>query len=571
MSSDKSLLEDVRSLSMQLNRQAYARPPIEGWLSSFLAMLYERLASLKVTGIQVAQVIGNVAVEMASAGTVPHHAVNQYALDDSSLVAVALNTRQLAVAPDSRIYPILIGEDAVAVMILYTTEASVEVDDAISTLMLQLGPAIMQNFRTVGPQTGRLTRQIDMMRSLYEATKTVSSILESTEVLARAAHSLVETLKVDHAGIVVYDYTQNIGTVVAEYPDNKSIGQKLQIRGTPVQERLLVEKKPIIIEDIEAATELGANRDTLLEFGLKSVAIFPMLAEGQLIGSVGIDSFKEKRSFTPEEIEGALAITDQLAVSVRNAQLYDEIRRRATQLESIADLSRRVTSTFNQHEIFEIIKEETQNLIEAELISVALKPSEGPSLLVYMLDETEPAPLEFLAQDTALRLVLTNIGPVVLDDISGSDYPDYKAFASYGMHAAVIVPLVAGGHALGTFNVLHSQPGRYSSIDLAMLEQVGNQLAIALENARLFAQAAQRADVERLMNRLSSGIQGKGDMHSILLASVQQMAEALQANRARIRLQMDTAQRLDQEHKTDRIITDRIIAKLQEKAQKSEK
>jgi len=42
--------------------------------------------------------------------------------------------------------------------------------------------------------------------------------------------------------------------------------------------------------------------------------------------------------------------------------------------------------------------------------------------------------------------------------------------------------------------------GRISSIDLAVLEQVGNQLAIALENARLYTQAAQRVDVERLMH-----------------------------------------------------------------------
>src|SRR5258706_6670311 len=124
MSSDKSLLEDVRSLSMQLNRQAFARPPIDGWLNSFLTMLCERLASMNVTGVQVAQVIGNVAVEMASAGSVPQDAVNQYKLDASSTVSIALNTRQMAVAPNSRIYPIMIGDDAVAVLILYTTDSA---------------------------------------------------------------------------------------------------------------------------------------------------------------------------------------------------------------------------------------------------------------------------------------------------------------------------------------------------------------------------------------------------------------------------------------------------------------
>src|SRR5579859_4804896 len=90
MAANKSTLDDVLSLSMQLNRQAFARPPVEGWLNSFMAMLYERFASANVKGIQIAQVIGDVALRMGSAGTVPNHASDQYALDDSSPIAAAL-------------------------------------------------------------------------------------------------------------------------------------------------------------------------------------------------------------------------------------------------------------------------------------------------------------------------------------------------------------------------------------------------------------------------------------------------------------------------------------------------
>jgi adhesin HecA-like repeat protein len=131
--------------------------------------------------------------------------------------------------------------------------------------------------------------------------------------------------------------------------------------------------------------------------------------------------------------------------------------------------------------------------------------------------------------------------PLVLDDISGSEYPDYKLLAQAGMRAAVIVPMVAGGRTIGTYNVLHSQPGVYTSLDLAVVEQVGNQLAIALENARIYAQTAQRVEVERLMNRMSEGIQGQGDMQTVLTATVQQIAEALNARKARVRLQMPPA------------------------------
>src|SRR5579859_2237392 len=187
MVADKNILDDVLSLSMQLNRQAFARPPVEGWLNSFLAMMYERFASANVKGIQIAQVIGDVALRMGSAGTVPNHASDQYALDDSSPIAAALKSRQLATAPDTRVYPIMIGDDAVGVLIAYCSDPGQAVDDALGAMALQLGPAIMQQLKSPGPTTGRLTRQIDMMRSLYQATQTVSSALESVEVLNRGA------------------------------------------------------------------------------------------------------------------------------------------------------------------------------------------------------------------------------------------------------------------------------------------------------------------------------------------------------------------------------------------------
>src|SRR5262249_43933674 len=144
----------------------------------------------------------------------------------------------------------------------------------------------------------------------------------------------------------------------------------------------------------------------------------------------------------------------------------------------------------------------------------------------------------FKADQTALRTVIESMEPVVLDDISGSEYPDYRVLAQMGVRAAVIVPLVVGGRAIGTYNVLHNQPGSYSSIDLAVVEQVGNQLAIALENARLYTQAEQRVEIEQLMNRMSRSIDVHADMQGTLMATVQQIAEALKAKRARVRMQM---------------------------------
>lgn len=215
---NQQVLDDLHALSVQLNRQAFARPPIEGWLNSFLTMLCERFRAVR--GIQAMQVIGNVAVRMGSAGELPADAYDQYPLDEGTPIVAVMRTRQMAVATGTHIahvYPITVGEDNVGVLIAYAASeaALAPIDHLIGALALQLAPAIIQNLKAPGSQTGRLTHQINMMRSLAEATKTVSSALESTEVLNRAARSLVETLRVEHVGIVVFDLVKRVGTVVA--------------------------------------------------------------------------------------------------------------------------------------------------------------------------------------------------------------------------------------------------------------------------------------------------------------------------------------------------------------------
>lgn len=541
MSQGRAVLDDLLALSMQLNRQAFAQPPVEGWLNSFLAVVCERFAAYGILGVQISQVVGNMAIRVAGAGRIPTENPTQ-PVDDSSPLLLAIRRRQTASTPNARIYPITIGNDAIGAIVAYHKLSGQSVDletldSLMSTLANQLGPALLQHLKVPGPQTGRLMRQIDVMRSLYEVTRDFTSATESHEVLDRAARSLVETLRIDHIGIVVFDHEEKVGTVISEFPDNGMIGLRLPLN-TPLEERLLSSKAPVVINNVDDDPSLGdSDRAHFQQLGIKSIALLPMLVKERLIGSLGLDSFYEYHTFTPDEIEAAAAVTSQLAITAHNAQLYEEIKRRAAQLEQITALSQRITSTFDRAHIFQIVREETRKLIVADLISVALINADGETLDIYLLVDGGPILASFPLERAALRFVLNTGEPLVLDDISGSDEPDYRLFAGSRLRALASVPLIAGGKTIGAFAVLHREAGRYVSVDIAVLEQIGYQLAIALENARLYMQTEQRAETERLMNRLSGALQGQSDLQSMLLNTLQEMARALSARRARIRLE----------------------------------
>jgi GAF domain-containing protein len=537
---DQALIDDLQLLSQQLNRQAFAQPPVEGWLNSFLALICERFATEGVTGAQVVQVIGNIMLQVANAGNVPTENGQQNLLDESSPLMPALRNLEIATMPNGQIYPISAGSESLGVLIINydSTRANVATLNRIfSTISPQMGPALLQHLKTPGPRTGRLMRQIDMMRNFYEVTRSFSAELDRSDLLSKAAKTIVETLQIDHVGIVVYDIGQRVGTVTAEFPNSGIVGSRVQM-ATTLQNRLLTTRQPIIINNVDTEPEIDAERAIFQQLGIKSIAILPMLVQDDLIGSVGLDSFYEYHTFTNEEIDAATAITSQLAISAHNAHLYEQLRRRAFQFERIAELSRRITSTFDRTRIFQIAREETQRLIEADQVVVALRAQDTLGLSLNVLAEGGIIIQDFALERSGLRFVFNSAEPLVLDDISRSEEPDYRYMYNLQMRAAAIVPLMAGGQVGGAYCVLHHLPGHYLSLDLALLEQISNQVAIALENARLHTQTSQRAETERLMNHLTDKLQVRGDLHGMLLNTVKEIADALGAKRGRVRLEV---------------------------------
>lgn len=404
--------------------------------------------------------------------------------------------------------------------------------------------------------TDPLHREAGIARSLYEMARSISSVLALDEVLNRAVRSIVETLGVSHATVFLYDPKLGKGEVVAEHPKMGSLGTQIQRGGNPALGRIETDFSPLIIPDIDRAQMvLGETQKIAQQLGIKSMLIMPVAFQGTLVGAVTIDVYGATRDFSPIELEGMEAIAGQLAVSIRNAQIFEESERRARQLEQITNLSRRVMSTLDRTAILQTVAVETQPLVQADRISVALHWPEESTLYLYLLsDQQAPSVVDFTFGDTALRFVCNTGESLVLDDISGSDYPDYKVLSRHArpdswesdspVRSVLIVPLRAGGRIIGTYNLARQTAASFAASDIPVVEQIANQLAIALENARLFAQAESRIQTEQLLNRLGSSLQ-QSDLQTLILNTTREIAQTIGARRARVRLNTPAAEAVD--------------------------
>ncbi len=111
--------------------------------------------------------------------------------------------------------------------------------------------------------------------------------------------------------------------------------------------------------------------------------------------------------------------------------------------------------------------------------------------------------------------------------------------------AGLAVPIVLRGQTIGVLGIedpdASQGPGqagreRWSDEEVALLEEVGQQLALALENARLFEETQRRAERERLITNITARIRSSTDMLGVLETTATELGKALGTSRVLVRL-----------------------------------
>lgn len=177
--------------------------------------------------------------------------------------------------------------------------------------------------------------RLRLFRALSDISRRVSSELVSEQVLVAACQSLVEAIEgVDHAELIINDNAPDDSLVVAEYPRLGSIGTRLTLQDYPVYEQMLATRASVVINDVSSAEDLlQPNYDVLSANGIQSLMIVPLFVQNEFLGSLGLDARDKHHHFTEAEIEFANAIAGQIAISMYNAQLFEQLDARTVELE----------------------------------------------------------------------------------------------------------------------------------------------------------------------------------------------------------------------------------------------
>lgn len=226
----------------------------------------------------------------------------------------------------------------------------------------------------------------------------------------------------------------------------------------------------------------------------------PLKVSENVIGFINIES-KHLDAFNEADEYLMTTFAGQLVIAIEKVRLFQLAQRQAQEAETLRQIGAVVTSTLNQDEAIERILVQLERVVPYYSASVQLL---GEGYLEIVGGRGWPDPAIILGVrfpipgDNPNTVVIQQRKPLILGD-AGSVY---SAFREEG-HAAHIrsflgMPLIVGDQVIGMLTVDHTQSNYFTQDHVRLVSAFADQVALAIQNARLFGEVQQLASTDSL-------------------------------------------------------------------------
>jgi PAS domain S-box-containing protein len=214
----------------------------------------------------------------------------------------------------------------------------------------------------------------------------------------------------------------------------------------------------------------------------------PLLYREELIGAITV-SHEAGRRFTGEDQELVRLFATQAAIAVENARLYQAAVRRGAELEALLRTSRSLMSGLDVQKILDRIALEAAAIAGTPSVKVLLVDTDAGQLRLGAL--TGATACDFpIPVGTGLSGLVASTGEPLFSPDCQQDPRNASATAdrAAGIVTYLGLPIRSRGAVVGVLTFSSTAPRAYPPEELAYLLSFADQAAIAIENARLFAE-----------------------------------------------------------------------------------
>ncbi|MCS7177770.1 MAG: GAF domain-containing protein [Anaerolineae bacterium] len=264
----------------------------------------------------------------------------------------------------------------------------------------------------------------------------------------------------------------------------------------------------------------------------RAVIAAPLRLHDEVIGAIALEEAGEARIWTEDEIALVQAVSEQVALALESARLYQMEQRRRFIADTLQEIARVVGSTLDPEEVTERLLDRLGRLIPYDVAVIHLLVGEQREIiggrgmdLEVMRRWLEKQPP--VSQDPLLAEVLNTGIPALIADTRMD--PRWKRS---GARSAMAIPMVLGEEVIGFLLMDHHQPNMYDDETVALATAVASQAAVAIQNARLYSEAQERAMEQEGLARIAALAVSTLELEPLLEGVLQEALPLLESESA---------------------------------------
>jgi phosphoserine phosphatase RsbU/P len=333
----------------------------------------------------------------------------------------------------------------------------------------------------------------EVLATLTQIGEEVNASLDLDEVLARTAALIKRHIDYEIFGVLLVD--ENTQTLKHRF----SIGYSRELAsnliipmGQGITGTAAATGHAVRVSDVTKDPRYINAIDTV-----RSELAVPLMVQGKCVGVLDIQS-NHLNYFTKDQQSILTLLASRLSVAIENARLFERVRSQAETLLLLNEVSREMSSILDVEELLRRAGEQVKRVIDYQILSIMLYDEEQ-KVFRHRLDvkhgQRVQGKLRVAASEGIVGAAATLKEPVLVPDVTVD--PRYL-MVNPETRSELAIPMLHKGKILGVLDLESPQLNAFTQDHVQTLSILAANLAVSLENARLYEQVARdEARLER--------------------------------------------------------------------------
>lgn len=348
----------------------------------------------------------------------------------------------------------------------------------------------------------------DALRRVGEA---MGSLLDLEEMLRAVAGIAVQVTGTDSSQVYLVNNTHD--TLVLRAVNDGSAAEELVgkfrlkvgegLAGWVAQHKEAVAVEHNAYQDVRFKFVPGLQEDKY-----ESMLSVPLFYRGEVIGVINVRTIKP-HTYSQTQVRLLQSIAAQVAGAVETSRQYrSNMERRASQLSTLSEVSKTITSDLYLEEILQLIVAATAKSMSFKICTLMLLDADKQELVIKAtqskIRDYVKKPNVKLGESIAGRALAEGRTITVFDLKSSEEYAMPDLARKEGLASMASVPLTVKSKKVGVLNCYTEKPHRFSDEEISVLTALGNHAAIAIEHGKLMVKSAL---IQEMHHRVKNNLQ----------------------------------------------------------------